>query len=83
MSEKILKFSATWCAPCQQMKKMLEGVDLGVEVEEIDIDESRDQLSDYGVRSIPTLVYLRDGVEIGRINGMQTLNEIKDWIDSL
>ena len=36
---KLLKFHATWCQPCKMLSKVMEGVDLGVPVENIDIDE--------------------------------------------
>ena len=81
MSEKILKFSAEWCMPCKMLTKAISKEDLGIPIEEVDIDENRQLMSEYNVRSIPTLVYLKDGHEVSRIVGSKTIADIKKWID--
>ena len=66
---KVIKFSASWCQPCKFLSKMLERDPLGVEVEEVDIDENSDMANQFKVRSVPTLVLMKDGVEVDRIMG--------------
>jgi thioredoxin 1 len=83
MTDKILKFQASWCAPCKALSKALEGVDLGVPVEEVDIDEDMDTAVSYGIRSVPTLVYVRDGSAVTKTTGSKTVDEIRDWIDTI
>jgi thioredoxin 1 len=68
---KVIKFSASWCQPCKSLSKMLEKDPLGVEVEEIDIDENSDMATQFKIRSVPTLVLMKDGVEVDRIMGTQ------------
>lgn len=80
MSDKILRFTAPWCGPCKSLSKALEGVDLGVDMEVVDIDASPDAATQYGIRSVPTLVFLRDGVEIDRKVGAISVDRLKDWI---
>lgn len=79
---KLLKFQATWCQPCKALSKSLSTVDLGVDIEEIDIEQSRDLVADYGVRSVPTLVLLKDGVELSRIVGNTTVDKIQTMIST-
>jgi len=81
MSSKVLKFSAQWCGPCKMMSKVIEGQDLGVEVQEVDVDENVNVAKEYNVRNIPTLVFLRDGKEVDRTTGALTLDKLKEWID--
>lgn len=80
MSDKILKFSASWCGPCKSLTMTLKGEDLGVPVEEVDIDENSDLAVQYGIRSVPTLVYVRGGTEASRLGGAQTLAKVKEWV---
>jgi len=80
MSDRILKFSAKWCGPCQALKMELHGEDVGVPVEDVDIDANRDTAIEYGIRSVPTLVLIRGDAEAGRINGFKTAAEIRRWV---
>lgn len=78
MSKKILKFYAEWCGPCKMLTKTLEGRDLGVPLEEIDIDVNSELTVKYGIRGVPTMVYVNDsGEEISRIVGMTSFDTIK------
>ncbi len=75
---KILKFAASWCAPCKMLSGMLESTDLGIPVEEIDIDENMEVSMSYGVRGVPTLVLLNDdGVELRRLTGLPTRAQLE------
>lgn len=62
-------FSASWCTPCQNMKKQFVEEDWeGVEM--IDADNQRDEVEKYHIRSIPTFVKLDEsGEEIDRVVG--------------
>lgn len=79
---KILKFAASWCAPCKMLSGMLESTDLGVPVEEIDIDENMGMAQLYNVRGVPTLVLLDDlGAEVRRITGLPTRAQLESLKD--
>ncbi len=51
---KAIKFSATWCGPCKMLSKQLEN--LGIKIEERDIDTNKDDVKLYGIRGVPTIV---------------------------
>ncbi len=80
MADKILKFSASWCGPCKSLAATIKGKDLGVEVVDIDIDEDTDTSVKYSIRSVPTMVYIRDGVELDRMLGGRTFSQVTEWI---
>lgn len=82
MSVEVLKFSATWCGPCRVLAQTLKDVE---GITNIDIDKDMETARKYGIRSVPTMVFLKDGVEVHRQSGnmplqmyQQILNEIND-----
>ena len=58
----------------------MEGEDLGVTVKEIDIDEQSELAQSYQIRGVPTLVLVKDGVEIKRKSGMMMLPELQSFV---
>lgn len=80
--KEVLKFSASWCGPCQALSMTLKGIDdLGVQIKEIDIDDELDLAAQYSIRSVPTLVVLQDGVEVRRKSGALNKTQIKELIN--
>lgn len=70
----LVDFSAPWCPPCRKMKPIIESISETEEVGFIDIEEDfNDEIADkYDVKSIPTFLVFKDGVEVGRIIGLAT-----------
>ena len=66
----LVDFMADWCAPCKQMAPILEDVAEAYEgqlfVVKVDADESPAVLERFGVRGLPTLMILKNGVEAER-----------------
>lgn len=83
MTDRILKFSAKWCLPCRTLATQLEGIDLGVPIENVDIEEQYDVARKFIIRSVPTLIYMKGESEAGRKVGGVTLDQIKEWVDTL
>ena len=71
---KYILFSASWCGPCQTLKPVMEQVSKTIPVTKIDVDTDAQTVSDYGVRSVPTVVLIKDGREVKRFTGVQSLN---------
>lgn len=80
MSKKILRFTASWCQPCKALAKNLEGADLGLPIEVVDIDVHEELAQEYQIRSVPTLV-LVGGETTKRLTGVKTVAQIKEWIE--
>lgn len=77
---KILKFEASWCGPCKSMTKLMEGMQIPIPVERIDVDENMELAKTFGIRGVPTLVLVDgNGKEVRRITGSTT----KEHIESL
>ena len=76
----IYRFTASWCNPCKQLAKTLEGEDLGVEIVVVDIDENRELCEKYNIRGVPTLA---DSNNDSILVGNSSLEDIKAWIKTL
>ena len=79
--KQLLKFSASWCQPCKSLAGNFKYVDMkDVELKEVDIDENLDMAKQYGVRGVPTMVLLEDGVEVKRTSGVLMADKIEEFI---
>lgn len=77
---EVIKFGASWCGPCRVIAKQLEGLDFT----SIDIDEDQEGLArKSNVRSVPTLIFMKDGIEVSRHPGLLTRQEYLDKIETL
>lgn len=78
--DRVLKFSAKWCGPCQGLKMAMADVDFGIPIEDVDIDENPDIAIEYGIRSVPTMILIRNDAEAKRMSGVKSVEEIRKWI---
>ena len=72
---EVKRFSAVWCGPCRALAPVMEGIKAGysdVVFETIDVDVDHEQASKYGIRSVPTVVFVKDGVEVDRLVGVNS-----------
>jgi len=82
MKKKYLKFSANWCNTCKQLDKILTGIDLPIEVIDVDEDSNEKLVEKYGIKSLPTMILIDGDKEIARINGLTTIEKIKETYGS-
>jgi thioredoxin 1 len=78
--KKLLRFTASWCGPCKSLAATMGGMDLGMPVEVIDIDESQELAKQYNIRGVPTLIILEDDVEVKRTAGTKTAQQLTEWV---
>jgi thioredoxin 1 len=68
----LVKFGATWCAPCKLLEttigKIKQEFD-GVNFVAIDVDDNPDLAKNYKIKSVPTVILFRNGIEISRLIG--------------
>jgi thioredoxin-like negative regulator of GroEL len=62
------------------LAKNLEGAELGLPIEVVDIDVHPEMAQEYSIRSVPTLVLLGDDGSIQKTSvGVKTVKEIEAW----
>lgn len=82
----VVKFSATWCGPCKAMEPLVKAAAQDfkhITFIEIDTDQQRDLMHRYGVRSIPTMIFLRDGKEVKRLTGSMSKTRLHDELNQI
>ncbi|MCI6886909.1 MAG: thioredoxin domain-containing protein [Lachnospiraceae bacterium] len=71
----LVDFFSTTCGPCKMLSFVLNDVEkvLGdkVTILKVDFDKNKDLTEKYAVKGYPTLIVLKDGVEVKRMQGLQ------------
>ena len=80
----LVDFYATWCGPCKMMSPLLEQVstELGetTKIIKVDIDKNREAATQYGIRSVPTLILFKEGEIVWRQSGLPPKNLITESV---
>lgn len=84
----VVDFWATWCGPCMAMAPIVEKIAEEYEgravVGKYNCDEESDFATECGIRSLPTLLFFKNGVKTDiRLIGGQKAEAIKEKIEAL
>lgn len=79
----LVDFHADWCGPCKQLEPIVERVAAGTAatVAKVDIDANQGLATQYGVRSVPTLLLFTDGEPVERLVGVQQEAHLRSLIE--
>ena len=81
----IRKLSKPGCRPCAAISHYIDGIseqlaEAGATVSEHDIAAEPELIDKYGLQGVPALVYERNGLEVARLNGLVSPQEILDTV---
>ena len=84
----VLNFWATWCGPCLMQAPILEQLSEEISEDElkivkIDVDENPETAQKFGIMSIPTLLFKKDGEVVKQVAGVHTKEQIKAIVAEL
>ncbi len=83
----LLDFWAEWCGPCKLIGPIIDEVshdfsDTAI-VGKVNVDTSAELSSKYGIRNIPTLLFIKNGEVVDKHVGAASKKEISDKLNSL
>lgn len=82
IKNKLIKFGASWCAPCKSASKFLSQFDSDKYLE-VDITSDEDLAQKFSVKSVPTFVLVNvNGDEVDRFTGFNPA-QIKEAIQKI
>jgi thioredoxin 1 len=83
----VVDFWAPWCGPCIQMAPGLEAFARAnsgkVKVFKLDVDDNPKTSEKYDIKSIPTVIFFRDGEPVFRNPGAMTQASLQSRLDQL
>lgn len=71
----IKHYTASWCSPCRALKPIMEEISSqnpSVNYQLIDVDQNKNEAEQMGIRTIPIVIILKNGIETNRFVGLQS-----------
>ena len=80
----VIDFWAPWCGPCKMMTPVFEQAARQLEPRfrfvKVNTEIEQSLAARYSIRSIPTLLILKNGAEVARQSGVMDLTRLSDWL---
>ena len=83
----LVDFYENWCGPCKMLSPIISEIaneySNSVKVCKVNVDESQELALKYNIMSIPTLIFLKNGVVIKSVVGFCSKSELDSTIKNL
>ena len=83
----VLDFSAAWCGPCKQLAPIIDELSEEyagrIAVGKCDIEEADDLTMEYGIRNVPTVLFIKAGKVVDRFVGSKSKGDVQAKFEAL
>ncbi len=81
----VVDFWAVWCGPCRMVAPILDQLateyDGKVKITKLDVDANQKTAASFNVRSIPTLLFVKDGKVVDQVIGALPKAQLQTYFD--
>lgn len=79
----IVDFYASWCPPCKLIAPFMESLSENYNVAKIDVESNRQSMVEYGVQSVPQVIFFKNNKEVKRLVGAHSLNDYLNEVSEM
>lgn len=83
----VIDFWATWCGPCRRVAPLIEQLaeeyaDSAI-VGKVDVEDQDELAAQFGIRNIPTVLFLKNGEVVDKVVGAMAKSAYEDKLKAL
>lgn len=83
----VLDFWATWCGPCKKIGPIIEALAADYEgqatIGKCDVEEDEDLAARFGIRNVPTVLFIKGGEVVDKIVGAASRSAFEDKLKAI
>lgn len=80
----LVDFYATWCPPCKALTPIVEEIEkenADIKFLKINVDDEQELAIEYGIMSVPTLVFIKNGEPVDKSVGLISKKELQAFLN--
>lgn len=83
----MVDFYADWCGPCRMLgpviEELAEEYEGKIKVGKVNVDENPEISQTFGIQSIPTILFFKEGKVVDKTVGVQSKDTLQNKLDAL